>query len=98
MEIAIHLGAHLTDEDRLIRCLMRNRAVLASDGISIPGTSRYRTLLRRTAHEMRDTATDAETQEALLDSLITEDTVNRVVFSSDCFLSNHRCAIGKGQI
>ncbi|WP_333831212.1 hypothetical protein [Pararhodobacter sp.] len=98
MEIAIHLGAHLTDEDRLIRCLMRNRAVLARDGISIPGTSRYRTLLRRTAHEMRDTATDAETQEALLDSLITEDTVNRVVFSSDCFLSNHRWAIGKGQI
>jgi len=98
MEIAIHLGAHLTDEDRLIRCLMRNRAALLADGISIPSTSRYRTALRRTAHEMRDTATDAETQEALLDSLITEDTIRRVVFSSDCFLSNHRWAIGRGQI
>lgn len=98
MEIAIHLGAHLTDEDRLIRCLMRNRAALVGQGISIPGTSRYRTMLRRTAHEMRDIPTDAGTQEALLDSLITEDAVERVVFSSDCFLSNHRWAIGTGQI
>ncbi|HHX90319.1 MAG TPA: hypothetical protein GX700_11260 [Paracoccus sp.] len=98
MEIAIHLGAHLTDEDRLIRCLMQNRAALGKQGISIPGTSRYRTMLRRTAHEMRDTATDAETQEALLDSLITEDAVERVVFSSDSFLSNHRWALGKGRI
>lgn len=97
MEIAIHLGAHLTDEDRLIRCLMRNRAALLRHGISIPSTSRYRTALRRAAHELRDTATDAETQEALLDSLISEDTVTRVVFSSDCFLSNHRWAVGRGQ-
>lgn len=95
MEIAIHLGAHLTDEDRLIRCLLRNRAALIAQGISIPGTSRYRGMLRRAAHEMRDTATDAESQEALLDGLITEDAVSRVVFSSDCFLSNHRWAIGK---
>ncbi|MCC5971588.1 MAG: hypothetical protein JJU15_16715 [Pararhodobacter sp.] len=98
MEIAIHLGAHLTDEDRLIRCLMRNRAALAEHGINIPGTSRYRTLLRRTAHEMREFPTDGDTQEALLDSLITEDSVERVVFSSDSFLSNHRWAIGKGKI
>lgn len=98
MEIAIHLGAHLTDEDRLIRCLLRNRAALGARGISIPGTSRYRTVLRRTAHELRDTATDAGTQEALLDGLITEDAVKRVVFSYDCFLSNHRWAIGKGRI
>ena len=98
MEIAIHLGAHMTDEDRLIRCLMRNRAALLRHGISIPGTSRYRTALRRTAHEMRDTPTDADTQEALLDSLITEDTVSRVVFSSDCFLSNHRWAVAKGKL
>jgi len=98
MEIAIHLGAHLTDEDRLIRCLMRNRAALLRHDISIPGTSSYRTALRRIAHEMRDTPTDAETQEALLDSLIREDTVTRVVFSSDCFLSNHRWAIGRGQL
>lgn len=97
MEIAIHLGVHLTDEDRLIRCLMRNRAALLRHGIAVPGTGRYRGPLRRIAHAMRDQPTDAETQEALLDGIISEDEVSRVVLSSDCFMANHRWAVSKGQ-
>lgn len=97
MEIAIHLGAHLTDEDHLIRCLMRNRAALLRHAIAVPGTGRYRGPLRRIAHEMRDRPTDAETQETLLDGIISEDNAERVVFSSDCFLANHRWAVAQGK-
>ncbi len=37
MEIVYHLGAHCTDEDRLLRCLLKNRGILAQQGIIVPG-------------------------------------------------------------
>ena len=46
MRIVYHLGAHCTDEDRLVRCLLKNRATLAEQGIVVPAPTRYRKLLR----------------------------------------------------
>ena len=33
MRIVYHLGAHCTDEERLVRCLLKNRGLLAGQGI-----------------------------------------------------------------
>lgn len=98
MEIALHLGAHLTDEDQLVRCLMRNRAQLAEQGIAVPGPGSYRTQLRQLAHDMQGQQTDAATQEMLLDGLLDSDDVRRVVFSSEQLLAMHRWVIGSGQL
>ena len=46
MEIVYHLGAHCTDEERLLRCLLKNRGALSAQGIVVPGPARYRNLLR----------------------------------------------------
>jgi len=97
MEIAFHLGVHLTDQDQLIRCLMRNRAVLAQQGIAVPGVGSYRTQLRQLGQEMEGRPTDATTQEALLDGLIEADEAQRVVFSSEGLLAQHRWAIGSNR-
>jgi len=93
MEIALHLGAHLTDEDQLIRCLMRNRATLEAQGIAVPGTGTYRTQLRQLAYDLRDTPTNADTQEALLDGIIDMDDPRRVVFSNEGFLAQHQWVV-----
>lgn len=93
MEIAFHLGVHLTDEDKLVQCLMRNRPALAREGIAVPGTASYRQVLRDLSHEMREQPTDAQTQELLLDTLLEEDDVHRVVFSSENFIAVHRWAV-----
>ncbi|MES2145513.1 MAG: hypothetical protein V4516_14445, partial [Pseudomonadota bacterium] len=53
MQIVYHLGAHCTDEDRLLRCLLRNRGVLAERGVVVPGPARYRKLLRDTAIQLK---------------------------------------------
>lgn len=98
MEIALHLGAHYTDQDQLVRCLMRNRAPLLAQGIAVPGPARYRQQLRQLAFEMREKTTNAETQEVLLDGILDEDEVRRVVFSSDNFLSMAKWAINGGRI
>lgn len=96
MEIAFHLGAHQTDKDFLVRCLMRNRAALLEQGIAVPGPARYRQQLRQLGFEMREAVTNAETQEALLDGILDEDEVRRVVFSSDNFLSLPKWAVHEG--
>ncbi len=93
MDIAFHLGAHYTDQDHIVRCLMRNRAPLLEQGIAVPGPGRYRQQLRQLAFEMREQPTNAVTQEALLDGILDEDEVRRVVFSSDNFLSMAKWAV-----
>lgn len=98
MEIAFHLGAHYTDQDHLVRCLMRNRASLLDEGIAVPGPGRYRQQLRQLAFEMRERETNAETQEALLDGILDEDNVDRVVFSSDNFLSMAKWAVSSSRL
>lgn len=93
MEIVLHLGVHLTDEDRLVRCLMLNRGRLRQTGVCVPGTSRYRQALRQAAHDLRDTPITPETQEMVLDSILDEDDARRVILSSEYFLGVHRWAI-----
>ncbi len=48
MEIALHIGAHSTDEDNLLKCLYKNKSNLAQQGIVIPEPSRYRPAIRET--------------------------------------------------
>jgi hypothetical protein len=49
MQIVLHAGVHNTDEDRLLKCLLKNRDKLREDGVCVPGPSRYRRLLRNPA-------------------------------------------------
>jgi hypothetical protein len=46
MQIAVHIGAHATDDNRLINCLRANRDLLWQRGVSIPAPAKYRNHLR----------------------------------------------------
>jgi hypothetical protein len=87
MRIVYHLGAHCTDDDRLIRCLLKNRATLAAQGIVVPPPNRYRTLLRDTAIQLKGAVASADTQALVLDQMMDEDSGERLVLSWDNFLS-----------
>lgn len=86
MQVVYHLGAHCTDEDRILRCLLRNKGRLAGAGIVVPGPGRYRPLLRETLVALRGGAASAEVQEILLDAVMEEDRAGRLVFCNDYFL------------
>jgi hypothetical protein len=73
MRIVYHLGAHCTDEDRLVRCLLKNRAVLADQGIIVPSPTRYRKLMRDTAVQLRGATASIETQALVLEQIMDED-------------------------
>ncbi len=94
MRIAYHLGAHCTDDERLLRCLLKNRTPLSSEGIVVPGPARYRTLLRDTAMHLRGQAASRETQAMLLDQIMDEDKADRLIFAWDSFLGYAQAAVG----
>lgn len=97
MEIALHLGAHLTDEDHLVRCLVRNRDLLAQQGIAVPSPGQYRQQLLVLSHEMHDQVTTAEMQETLLDGLLEFDDVRRTVFSLENLMAQPKWVIDEGK-
>lgn len=93
MRIVYHLGAHCTDEERLLRCLLKNRAALAAEGIHVPGPTRYRNLLRDTAVALRGKVASAETQAMVLDQIMEQDGAARLILSWDNFLSYPQWAL-----
>lgn len=87
MRIVYHLGAHCTDDERLLRCLLKNRQVLGDQGIVVPGPARYRALLRDTAITLNGQPASRETQALVLDQIMVEDRAERLVLSWENFLS-----------
>jgi hypothetical protein len=88
MRIVYHLGVHCTDDERLVKCLLVNRAALAGEGIIVPGPARYRTLLRDTAASLQGRTASADTQQLILDEILEDvDDVKRVILSWDNFLA-----------
>ena len=45
MQVIFHTGVHDTDNDRLLKCLLRNSQKLTESGVAVPGPGRYRDLL-----------------------------------------------------
>ncbi|MFN3972364.1 MAG: hypothetical protein ACK4GO_10035 [Gemmobacter sp.] len=93
MRIVYHLGVHCTDEERLLRCLLKNRASLSAEGIVVPGPARYRTLLRDTAMQLRGQAASRDTQAMLLDQIMDEDRADRLILSWDHFMGYAQSAV-----
>jgi len=96
MRIVYHLGAHCTDEERLLRCLLKNRGVLAAEGIIVPGPAKYRTLLRDTAMSLKGQAATQDTQALVLDQIMSESEADRLILSWDNFLGYAQGAIRRG--
>lgn len=88
MRIAYHLGVHCTDDDRLVRTLYRNAAMLAAQGIAVPEPGRYRNLIRDTAIKLKGQVASAEMQQQVLDQILDPDSPrDRLVLSWENFLS-----------
>lgn len=98
MQIALHLGAHCTDDDKLLRSLLKNRASLSEQGIVVPGPSKYRAAVRDTLNTLKGRAASTETQEAILDAIIDEEIADRVILSNQNFICVPPRAVGDGRL
>jgi len=96
--MSIHLGVHCTDEDRLIKSLLKNQQRLLEHGVVVPGASRYRPLLREVLGKLDGAPADEDTQDVLLAAILETEGAERVVLSNENFLSNHPNAFKKGML
>ncbi|MEM6275638.1 MAG: hypothetical protein AAF714_01715, partial [Pseudomonadota bacterium] len=85
MEIVYHIGAHETDEDRLLKCLLKNRDTLAEQRVSVPNPGRYRKLLRELLGNLAAGAAGKLGRRDVLDAILDNDDADRVVMSNANF-------------
>ncbi|SDW49410.1 hypothetical protein [Roseicitreum antarcticum] len=98
MKIIFHLGVHMTDEERLLRCLIKNRDVLSREDIAVPGPGKYRALLRNTLVELDGAPAAPQAEQALYDQLLDGAAARRLVLSSDSFLAQPRWSLNRDHL
>ncbi|SHF36789.1 hypothetical protein SAMN05444339_105209 [Loktanella atrilutea] len=86
MEIALHLGANCTDEDRLLKSILKNVDTLAEHGINAPGPGKYRRLIRETIQSLDGAAPATDARQIMLDAILDHDTPRRLVMSNTNFI------------
>ena len=87
MQIAFHIGANCTDEDRLLKSTLKNADTLLQQGIAVPGPGKYRKLIREAIDSLSDGAPADDARDVLLDAIIEDDNINRLVLSNDNFIT-----------
>lgn len=98
MQVIFHTGAHCTDEERLLRCLLRNKDDFSQRGISIPGPSRYRPLLKDAFKAMESAPPAENARDVLIDAILDEEVADRMVLSNEHFFGSQRFAVAGNQL
>jgi hypothetical protein len=47
MQLAIHTSAHFSEEEQLMKCLLRNKDSFSKKGVAVPGPGKYRRLIKQ---------------------------------------------------
>ncbi len=98
MHIVFHPGAHHTEEDRLLKCLLRNRDDFCKKGVAVPGPSRYRALLKAAFNALQTAPPAPDARDVLLDAILDEEQADRVILSNAHFFGSPRFAVAEGQL
>lgn len=86
MQIVFHIGANCTDEDRLLKSLLKNADTFASQGIKVPGPGKYRRLIRETIQNLDGAPPAPDTRGILIDAILEDENVSRLVMSNPNFI------------
>jgi hypothetical protein len=98
MQVVFHLGAPCTDLGLLHRSLLKNRARLSEEGIIVPPLVRYRSVIKETMRALQGKPATPDVQEALLDAIVDEARIDRLVLSDPRFICINRLVVQGAQI
>ncbi|TVP69764.1 MAG: hypothetical protein EA339_14215 [Rhodobacteraceae bacterium] len=87
MEIALHLGAHLTDDNQLRKCLQTNADMLRAEGIIVPPARQYLDLIKDAANHISSGAAAPDAFHHICEAIDTPEDAKRLVFSGPSLLS-----------
>ncbi|MCH2078058.1 MAG: hypothetical protein MK180_14470 [Rhodobacteraceae bacterium] len=85
MEIVYHIGAHETDENRLLKCLLKNRDTLTEQRIAVPNPGGYRKLLRELLSNQASPETQHMGRDEVIEAILGHQDAERVVMSNPNF-------------
>lgn len=98
MQLVLHAGAHFTEEDRLLRCLLRNTEDFSRRGVAVPGPGKYRTLLKDTMAALQEAPPSPEARDILFDMILDDEAADRVILSHMFLFGAPRSCVRKGMI
>jgi hypothetical protein len=98
MQVILHTGAHYTDDDRLMKCLLRNKGDFAKRGISVPGPGKYRKLLKDTFNALKEAPASPDARDILVDAMLDDEKADRLILSNTHFFGAPRSAVRQGVI
>lgn len=96
MKLVLHVGVHFTEEDRLMKCLLRNAEEFAARGVMVPGHGRYRGILRETLNAMATAPASEMAREVLVDAFMDDVEADRVILSDPNFFRTPKTAVEGG--
>ncbi len=88
MQIVFHIGANCTDDDRLLKSLMKNADTFDAHGVRVPGPGRYRKLMRDAINGLSSSGGNPApgAREELLDAVLEGAPASRLVMSNASFV------------
>lgn len=98
MQLVLHAGAHFTEEERLVRCLLRNKEDFSQRGVAVPGPSKYRAILRETLSAMQDNPPAPDARDVLLDVILDDESADRMILSHMFLFGAPRACVRDGLI
>ncbi|WP_299703541.1 hypothetical protein [uncultured Tateyamaria sp.] len=98
MQIVLHAGAHFTEEDRLMRCLLRNKEDFSKRGVAVPGPGKYRALLKDTVAALQDAPPAPDARDVLMDLILDEENADRMILSHMFLFGAPRACVRDGTI
>jgi hypothetical protein len=98
MQLVLHTGAHFTEEERLMKCLLRNKEDFARRGVAVPDPGRYRRLIRDTLDAMADGDPSEDARAVLMDAILDRKAADRLILSNANFFGAPRGAVREGTL
>lgn len=96
MELVIHPGVHHTDDERLLKSLLRNAEEFSRRGIAVPGPGKYRTLLKEGFLAMDGSVPAPDSRDILIESILDGADASRLIMSNPHFFGSQRFALENG--
>lgn len=98
MQVVLHAGAHVTDEDRLVGCLIQNRALLSDFGTEVPNTGAYRKVIRVLLRNAAQAGISEDARDLVMNAAALENDPARLILSGPSFLGTPKDALGGGTL
>ena len=97
MQVIFHAGVHCTDEDRVLKCLLRNRGEFADLGVAVPPPGRYRKLISKTLPALAKMPPAPDARDILVETMLDGDEADRALLSNQNLFAWPKFAIRQGR-